>query len=200
MTKVTVSARELALVDELARAGAASKRGVVKNGALAKHAPGVYQVLKSKGVISTSTEGHGRGARTTVHLLVSPDSLQTSKKASAPVAARTGSSVGKPSVEEMVALCDLVKREQRLAEAAQAPDPKLLRELDEIKAAFTAAIAANNVTRMVDLGQQVAALNKKLERSAGEFDVRVKAFERIERNPEHAALAPYLRYLSPKQK
>jgi hypothetical protein len=200
VSDVAVSLRERALVEELVKAGATPKHGVLKKGSLAKHPPGVYQILKSKGVITTSTEGHGRAARTTVHLLVGPDHLQLSKRSPAPAASPNRTSSGKPTVEEMGALCELVMREERLAEAAQAPDPRLLKELDEIKGAFTAAIAANNVTRMVDLGQQVATLNKKLERSVGEFDARTKAFERIERNPAHAALAPFLRYLSPKRK
>jgi hypothetical protein len=202
VSKVAVSVREIALVEDLARAGASAKRGVLKKGSLTKHAPNLYQSLKSKGVILTSTEGHGRAARTTVNLLLAPEEIETSSrgtKQSAGRSAGTGAS-GKPSVETMATLCELVLREERLAEAAQAPDPKLLNELDTIKAAFTAAIAANNVEQMVDLGHQVATLNKKLQRSVGEFDARAKAFERISRNPEHASVAPYIRFLSPKRR
>jgi hypothetical protein len=130
-----------------------------------------------------------------VKLLVEPSNLELSQRGSAQPAERGG----KPSVEKMLALCELILREERLAEAARAPEPKLLRELDEIKAAFTRAIGENNVNRMVELGHDLARINKEIERSSGKFDPRSKAFERVAKNPEHAALAPYLRYLSAKQ-
>ncbi len=198
-TKTAVSPREYALVLDLARAGASVRRSVLKRGELAKHPPGLYQSLRSKGVVATETEGHGRGAKTMLRLLVEPANLEASKRAAKPFVARGASKNQKPTLEEMVALCDLIQREEHLAEAAAAPDPKLLNELDSIKAAFTAAIAANDVARMVELGKNVADVQKSLQRSVVAFDSRAKAFERIERNPEHAALAPYLRFFSTKR-
>ena len=199
LTAKTVSMKEHALVVALHRAGASSKAAVLKRGELATHPPTIYQSLRSKGILSTKTEGHGRAAKTTVRLLVEPSELKTSTRGAAPPIRRSAGADKKPTVEEMAALCELLLREERLAQAAAAPDPRLLQELDSIKAAFTAAIAANDVARMVELGKSVADVQKKLESSASAFDPRAKAFERVERNPEHATLAPYLRYLSVKR-
>ena len=200
-SKPAVSAREYELVTALAKAGASTKKSVLKRGELSIHPPAIYQSLRTKGVLATETEGHGRGAKTMVRLLLEPDQLEFSKRGAKPHAAGATSagSNRKPTVEEMLALCELVAREERLAAAAAAPEPSLLRELDSIKAAFTAAIAANDVARMVDLGKKVADVQRELQREAGSFDARVKAFERIERNPEHSSLAPFLRYVSPKR-
>ena len=210
-TKPAVSVREYDLVAALVRAGATPKKSVLKRGELSTHAPALYQSLRSKGVLATETEGHGRGAKTMVRLLLerAPSlrclvtsrhalRLEFSKRGAKPVAPASAPTTRKPTLEQMMALCELIVREERLAAAAAAPEPELLRKLDSIKAAFTAAIAANDVARMVELGKNVADVQKSLERDAGSFDARAKAFERIERNPEHAALAPFLRFLSPK--
>ena len=148
-SKPVVSGREYELVTALVKAGASPKKGVLKRGELSIHPPALYQSLRTKGVLATETEGHGRGAKTTVRLLLEPDQLEFSKRGTKAPAASAASTPGsrKPTVEEMVALCELIAREERLAEAAAAPEPGLLRELDTIKAAFTAAIAANDVAR-----------------------------------------------------
>jgi hypothetical protein len=197
-SKPAVSVREYDLVAALVRAGATPKKGVLKRGELSTHAPALYQSLRSKGILATETEGHGRGAKTMVRLLLEPAELEFSKRGAKPLAPAAATTSRKPTLEQMMALCELIVREERLAAAAAAPEPELLRKLDSIKAAFTAAIAANDVARMVELGKNVADVQKSLERDAGSFDARAKAFERIERNPEHAALAPFLRFLSPK--
>ena len=194
-----VSAREYQLVTALAKAGASAKKSVLKRGELSIHPPAVYQSLRSKGILATQTEGHGRGAKTMVRLLLEPSDLAFSKRGTKSPAAITATTSRKPTVEEMLALCELIAREERLATAAAAPDPALLRQLDTIKSAFTAAIAANDVARMVELGKNVAEVQKNLQHETAAFDARVKAFERIERNPQHAALAPFLRFISAKR-